>query len=171
MATTGTRRTIGTVAATGALAIALTGCSLPSDIASMLTGEADRDGAGSVQSTSEIGIFNLQVGDCKMEDQSGEILDTTVVPCDEPHDEEVYDEFAMADGDFPGVDAIQAEAETYCVESFGEFVGMPWEESALEFFAIYPTQGTWEQADDRIVQCVIWDPEGQVTGTLAGAAR
>ena len=28
-----------------------------------------------------------------------------------------------------------------------------------------------EQADDRIVQCVIWDPEGQVTGTLADAAR
>lgn len=153
-----------------ALTFTLAGCGVLESLVGV-SGDAERDEAGSVQSESDIGIFNLQVGDCKMEDAPGEISDTKVVPCAESHDEEVFFEYAVADGDFPGETAITDEADEKCAAEFAEFVGVAWEDSELDYFGIYPTQQTWEQADDRIVQCVIWDPAGPVTGTLEGAAR
>jgi hypothetical protein len=34
-----------------------------------------------------------------------------------------------------------------------------------------PSKDSWEQANDRVIQCIIIDPAGQVEGSLKGAAR
>ena len=69
------------------------------------------------------------------------------------------------------VDAIIADADATCIPEFATFVGLAYEESALDYWPMYPTAGSWENGD-REVLCIAWDPSGaKLTGTLAGAAR
>jgi hypothetical protein len=92
-------------------------------------------------------------------DSSGEITDADVVPCSAPHTDEVFYEFKLPEGDFPSDDEIQAEVEAQCLPAFGEFVGTDYSESTLDFWWITPTETTWTQANDRLVQCVIYQPD------------
>lgn len=106
-----------------------------------------------------------------MEDVAGEIQDTDVVPCSEPHDEEVYFEFELEGDEFPGGEAIDAEGEAQCLPAFEDYVGIDFQSSTLSLFWITPTQDTWEQLNDRVVQCVLYHYEGeQLTGSMKGAA-
>lgn len=155
-----------------ALGLALTGCSQLSDLLGGTT-DANRDDSGQVTDEAKIDIFSLKVGDCMAPTpDSGGIGDADVIPCGEPHAEEVFFEFNMPDGDFPGTDVIMAEVEARCVPEFANFVGMAWGESSLDLYPITPTEDTWDSLGDRTVQCVIMDPATELTvGTLAGAAR
>ncbi|KDA06216.1 hypothetical protein DC31_10065 [Microbacterium sp. CH12i] len=142
--------------------------------------DAQRDeSTGEVTEGSNIDIFSLKVGDCMpASDTSGEITDADVVPCSEPHTDEVFFDFELAEGDLPSDEEIQAEVEAQCVPAFTEFVGVDYYDSTLDFWWLTPTEATWTQADDRLVQCVIYEPDPadpsaslDVTGSLAGAAR
>lgn len=154
-----------------ALTVALSGCSTISNLLGGGTADANRDEeTGQVSESANIGIFALKVGDCKLESPSGLLEDADVVPCTEEHDEEVYHEITMPDGEFSEEDVDAAGQE--CVgDAFTTFVGVTWDESTLDVYPINPTKDTWEQLNDRVVQCVISDPAGPVTGSLKGAAR
>ncbi|WEK60018.1 MAG: hypothetical protein P0Y60_11785 [Candidatus Microbacterium colombiense] len=154
-----------------ALTVALSGCSAISSILGGGTADADRDEeTGQVTDDANIGIFALKVGDCKLESPDGLLENADVVPCDKEHDEEVYYEITMPDGDFSEEDIDAASYE--CIgDPFTEFVGIANEESALQVYPITPTKDTWEQLNDRIIQCVILDPAGPVTGSLKDSAR
>lgn len=154
-----------------ALTVALSGCSTISNLLGGGTADADRDEeTGQVTESANIGIFALKVGDCKLESPSGLLEDADVVPCTEEHDEEVYHEITMPDGEFSEEDVDAAGQE--CVgDAFTNFVGITWEESTLDVYPINPTKDTWEQLNDRVVQCVISDPAGPLTVSLKGAAR
>ena len=93
------------------------------------------------------------------------------MPCDEPHDEEVFYEYTMADGEYSNADIEAAGGDVCYTQAFTDFVGLPYEESTLDVWYLSPTQQTWDQANDRLIQCIITDPAGQTTGTLAGSAR
>jgi Septum formation len=174
-----TRSALALAGTAVALSLALTGCSALSGI--LGGGDAQRDDKGNVTEESTIDIFALKVGDCMpASDTNGEISDADVVPCSEPHADEVFFEFELADGDLPTEEEITAEVEAQCVPAFNDFVGFDYYESALDFWWLTPTEETWTQANDRMVQCVIYEPDpadatGQtqleVTGSLAGAAR
>lgn len=167
-----TRRALALTVSAVALSAALTGCSALNSLVGG-TNDADRDEDGQVVEGSEIDIFALSVGDCMPAGEAnGEISEASVVPCTEPHSDEVYFEFKLEDGEFPEADAINAETEAQCIPAFEEFVDIAWEESTLEVYPITPTKDTWDRMDDRIVQCVIFDPaDDQLTESLAGAAR
>ncbi|MEV4667568.1 septum formation family protein [Microbacterium sp. LWO12-1.2] len=154
-----------------ALTVALSGCSAINSFIGGGTADADRDEeTGQVTESANIGIFALKVGDCKLESPSGLLEDADVVPCTEEHDEEVYHEITMPDGEFSEEDVDAAGQE--CVgDAFTNFVGITWEESTLDVYPINPTKDTWEQLNDRVVQCVISDPAGPLTVSLKGAAR
>ena len=169
MTITRIRRAAALAGAAIVLSSALTGCSALSGI--LGGNDAQRDDQGNVTEGSSIDIFSLKVGDCKMEDVAGEIQDTDVVPCSEPHDEEVYFEFELADGDFPDEETISAEGETQCTEQFVSYTGSDLETTELWYFWITPTKDTWEQLNDRLVQCVLYHYEGeQLTGSAKGTA-
>jgi hypothetical protein len=166
-----TRRALALVGSAVALSVALTGCSAINSILGGGSGDADRDDeTGQVTESANIDIFSLKLGDCKMESPSGLIEDADVVPCDQPHDEEVYYEITMDDGEF-SEEAVDAASQECIGDAYTTFVGITYDESALEVFPITPTKDTWDGYDDRIVQCVIVDPAGQTTGSLKGAAR
>jgi Septum formation len=92
------------------------------------------------------------------------------VPCSKPHSEEIYVTPTLPEGDFPGQDAIFEQAEELCITEFESFVGLPYEESALDIDISTPSERTWRE-DDRLVICAIFDPTGDTTGTLADANR
>ncbi|MBO0981143.1 septum formation family protein [Microbacterium sp. SD291] len=166
-----TRRALALAGSALALSVALTGCSALSGILGGGSGDADRDEeTGQVTESSNIDIFSLKVGDCKMASATGMIEDADVVPCDQPHDEEVYYEFKMEDGEFSD-EAINTATEECIGDAFTTFVGLGFNESVLEVYPITPTEQTWNEMNDRVIQCVISDPAGQVEVSLKGAAR
>ncbi|HWV49624.1 MAG TPA: septum formation family protein [Microbacterium sp.] len=167
-----TRRAMALAGSAVALSIALTGCST---ISNLISGDAPRDEeTDQVTEEAEIDIFQLKVGDCLTEEAmtGGETNTAPVIPCDEPHPYEVYYEFELEDGEFPGSAAIEAPAIEKCEAAFTEFVGLTWDESTLEYSWFEPTQASWDQGGDRLLQCIIYDPaDDALTGSLKGAAR
>ncbi|MFG6503080.1 septum formation family protein [Microbacterium sp. P05] len=118
-------------------------------------------------------VFTLRVGDC-FDDTSAdakEISEVPAVPCDQPHDNEIYHEFTMPDGDFPGQEALDAAADEECAAEFDTFVGIAYADSVLDWAPFQPTEGSWTQLDDRVVQCIIYEYGVRVEGSLAGVAR
>ena len=138
--------------------------------------EATRDEAGAVASEGSVDAFSVKLGDCLNEPIPAgtalqEVEEVAAAPCGQPHDGEVYAVFDLPDGDFPGDDAVGKAGEERCVADFEGFIGMPYDDSALEFFTYQPTEASWETQDDREIVCVVVDPNVKTTGTLKGVAR
>lgn len=118
-------------------------------------------------------VFALEVGDC-FNDQEGAgdvVFDVPVVPCNEPHDNEIYYEFSMTDAVFPGDDATLESSAFRCLDEFQAFVGTEYLESDLDLFPITPTAASWEEGD-RVVYCVLYAVDlSKLTGTMRGSGR
>ncbi|WP_139416793.1 septum formation family protein [Agromyces laixinhei] len=174
-ASTATRRTLMralTCLAAAAVVIPLSGCGVVRDLVGGSASQPARD--ETTQEFIEQGdadVFALMVGDCMNEVSEELVSEVPVVPCDQPHDEEVYFDLTLDGDEFPGEEAVQTRADEACLAQFEPFVGLAYDSSTLGFYAYRPSQESWERAEDRVVSCVIYDPAGKVTGTLAGSAR
>lgn len=118
-------------------------------------------------------VFDVGLGDCISSFNAEEqIEELTVIPCEEEHDQEVFAVFEVPEGDgsFPGSEAFQTQVESDCIAEFATFVGMDYNESALDIQWLEPTEESWDQGDRELV-CTVYDPAGPVTGTLEGANR
>lgn len=164
------RRLPTAIFAAAAVAVAVSGCSLFGPVASNT--QPVRDDNGVIVDTNEqTDAFELVVGDC-LNDASatGEVQTVPTVPCDEPHDSEIYSAHLLGESTYRGDDVIIAEAESLCLPAFEEFVGEPYLDSRFDFSYYYPTEASWANGD-REVLCVIYDPAGQVTGSLKGVTN
>ncbi|MEL5990096.1 septum formation family protein [Microbacterium phosphatis] len=160
-----------------ALAFALGGCSAVSGLFGGGAPDRDED-TNQVKEGGEYDVFQLQVGDCLNLGDEGELSEASVVPCDEPHTQEIFHEFELTGDEWPGDDALNTDADEGCYSAFAEFVGVPYEESVLNYFFLAPTEAGWTDSSvaDRLVQCLIYEADDNdeavpVTGTLKGAAR
>lgn len=161
-------RPIVLAGSTIALAVILAGCGIPLNLSGA---DAQRDEAGQVGSDSKVDIFELRVGDCKLADDasSTELSDTNVVPCGDPHDEEIFYEFDLPDGEFPAQDAIEQTAWETCDPQFESFVSISEADSSLSYAYLSPTADGWEHLDDRTIQCVLYSEDGtQLEGSAKG---
>ncbi|NKF33645.1 hypothetical protein HER21_45295, partial [Pseudomonas sp. BGM005] len=86
----------------------------------------------------------------------GQLEDLDVVPCDQPHDMEVYHEITMEDGEFSD-ESVDAASEECIGDAYTTFVGVGYQDSALQVTTITPTQQTWDELNDRVIQCIIFD--------------
>ncbi|WP_350349575.1 septum formation family protein [Agromyces sp. G08B096] len=166
------RRSLRTAIAALALAavIPLAGCTAILE-QFMPKPQAERDDTTQeVVEEGNLDVFTLRVGDCLSSVDEGEVSEVPVVPCDQPHDDEVYGTHQLTGDEFPGEDQIQQLSDEGCLAQFEAFAGIAYDVSTLDFYSYRPTQQSWEQLDDREVACVIYDPAGPVTGTLQGAA-
>lgn len=135
-------------------------------------------GAGLVGSLAACSqpLATAEVGACLVyseleADQAEGITEIPTVECTEEHDGQVIGKFDMEDGDFPGADAVTAAADEGCAAAFTEFVGVAPEESTLPIAYInyvYPTEETWNQANDREILCIAQSNE-MVTESWEGA--
>jgi hypothetical protein len=154
------------------LAVAVLGALIAAVIAFVLeVSPAGSSTADDIPGGEVVYASDLEVGDCLPEGLDGEeFFEVTVVPCDGPHLDEIYYEFTLPDGDFPGEDALADAAIRECEPEFEEFADIAYEESELDYWWLTPTETSWA-GGDRTMQCLIYSYEGTVTGTLEGAAR
>jgi len=121
--------------------------------------------------TPGVDVLALSVGDClDLREVTGATATVPVVDCASEHDSEAYGQIVLDDGPFPGAESIKAAAESGCVEQFAEFVGLAYDSSSLDYAYYFPTEGSWEGGDRRIL-CLVGDPAARVSGSLEGAAR
>lgn len=152
--------------------VALSGCSVSGLISALTGGGAARDDDGDIAEEGDLDVMSLTVGDCFNEvTWEGETSSVPAVPCDEGHVYEAFYDFSLPDGDFPTDEAIEQAVEESCTPAFGEFVGLSWEESSLDYFYFAPTEEGWNEVGDRIVTCVIGTEGVTVTGSAEGSAR
>ncbi|HUP17153.1 MAG TPA: septum formation family protein [Acidimicrobiia bacterium] len=117
-------------------------------------------------------VFTLEVGTCFDDTNETEVSSVPEVDCSEPHDNEVFAVFDYTESDiFPGSTAMNDAAQELCVGEFEAYVGLSYEESALEVLAITPTQGSWDSGDREIL-CALYNLDfSKLTGSMQGAAR
>jgi hypothetical protein len=102
---------------------------------------------------------------------SDEVTSVPLVECSEPHDSEVFARSDSTSASFPGDAALSDELTTFCTgDAFTDFVGIPYFDSIYETSGYFPTEGSWGDGDRELL-CTIWDPAGQVTGSLSGIGR
>lgn len=132
---------------------------------------ADPTDVSAVRVTS----LNFEVGDClndleAWEDAQDGVATAWLVPCTAPHEYEVFATFDVTDRSYPGAFTFAYRADELCADAFEEFVGVSYADSAYAMFYLYPTPQTWRMGD-RQITCMIVDPDGPVTESLAGAER
>jgi hypothetical protein len=103
-------------------------------------------------------LEGLSVGDCFQVPEEVDIVVVEVVPCDDPHDLEVFALRELPhspDDPYPGILAVEESAFTTCFDDFQPYVGAQYETSALDIFWIVPSSGSWEEGDRAVVCSLI----------------
>lgn len=135
---------------------------------------SDEPSTGSTgESTPGVSVLELKVGTCLNDvDQplAQDLTEIPSVPCDQPHQSEVFAEVVLDDGEYPGVDAVTAAAQDACMVEFEQFVGLDFAASGLNYHYYYPTASSWA-VGDRAVYCVVFEPGVETVGTLRGVSR
>jgi hypothetical protein len=161
--------TMTRVAGLAAIGLTLTGCS---SIQNIFSDGPDRAPDGQVTQTATADAFSLKVGDClNSADLYGMISEVPFIPCDEPHDSEVYASMEFEDSaEFPGNDAIDAEITPFCEAEFEKFIGIPYADSQYAFWPLTPSDGSWTGMHDREGLCIVASDTSDLTSSLKGAA-
>lgn len=152
-------------------------------LAALLAACSDDDGVsrgsdGRVEEAGDVSVFELLPGDCMTppEQVSTSVGEVRVVPCDEPHTQEVYAlvEFEpLEEGadDFPGDDGVEAFAQAACLEPFVDYVGIDYVDSALFITYLLPTVRSWTEEGDREIVCIAQTSGEAITESVEGSER
>ena len=101
---------------------------------------------------------------------TGEVEQVPVVPCSEPHASELFHSYQIPATTLPTAAEMEAIVGEQCVGNFETFVGLAYEQSTLDVTWMEPKSGSWDDGDRELL-CLVYDPAGDVTGSLAGVAR
>ncbi len=138
-----------------------------------------RDDSGAITESANIAALSPRVGDCfdDSQDVAGErsFDSIDVLPCSEPHDNEIYAaiDYVLVEDDidiYPGLEVLDEFAVLACFDAFEPFVGLNYQQSRFDYSWITPTNEGWGDHDDHEVLCVLWHIdlqklEGSVKGT------
>ncbi len=140
---------------------------LPTPTAAAATPETSEP-APTAAEQQDIDVHELRIGDCFNEvDQIGSsgLIDLVgFVPCNQPHDYEVYWQ-----ADLPAsltIDEIDAVADDICYDAFTVFTGAEWEASDYYFTYLVPSAASIALQEDMTVDCLIHAEYDQVTRSL-----
>ena len=119
----------------------------------------------------EWSVFDLHVGDCLAPPEDlkpGEISKIHVVPCTDPHRQEVFASVADKADAFPGTGALDQFASTGCVQELQTKLAVAPSDGYFVSYLL-PSFDSWNKNDDKKVTCVLVFPtEGQVSGSTVG---
>ncbi|MFJ3976494.1 DUF4190 domain-containing protein [Streptomyces sp. NPDC090021] len=121
----------------------------------------DRGTDGKVEQRSTATVLDLREGDCftpgsglpKGDRDPMANLAVELIPCDRPHEGEVYG-ITRIDGPaaFPGTEAVAAQARTRCVPLLLDYIPDPDAQPGTKTFFYHPDEQGW-QAGRRTVVC------------------
>lgn len=66
-----------------------------------------------------------------------------VIPCDDPHNVEVYYVETLPEGRYPGQHAVLTRADEVCAAEFTKSIGLPYDDSVIEGFYHAPSERDW----------------------------
>lgn len=119
-------------------------------------------------SASPAGVspFALGVGDCFDNPVGGQNLITaiSVLPCTQPHDQQVFAKFSLGGSNYPGDAAVQRQANSGC-NSRSSDVDQSKTNSSMRLYFLYPTSGNWILGQ-RTVICAIGSPNQKLSSSL-----
>lgn len=119
-------------------------------------GQASRDDGGTITSAGSLSPQDMQVGDCyddpeNLEDGPVEINEVAAVPCDEPHDNEVFHTFDLTGDTLPSENELFAFVDQECVAAFETYTGQSYLDSDLDLFPLSPTDAGFDDGDRKVV--------------------
>lgn len=123
---------------------------------------------GTVTSSGRVLTTSLRAGDCFTLPKGEQVMTVTVQPCPTPHDAEVFADFELDPGPYPGDRLVTGAAEGGCIDRWEAFIGTPYDESTLDLYYFIPTKATWS---DRTVICSAMQDGVRTSGTLRQSAR
>lgn len=169
-------RVLLTLALATGMAAGLAGCSAST------TDTTVRGEEGEVVESGDVGVFVVQEGDCVLlgevaGTETSEVEQFQAVPCEDPHTGEVVlrdDEFFAGSDEFPGEDALFADAAVECVSALEAYTGQAYQDSPYDAVPVVPTETSWNDADDRELLCIgvtlgeTPDEFAETTGSIRG---
>ena len=136
--------------------------------------EGFRDEEGTVVAAASGSVFELQTGDCLDPDPelAGEVDLMPVVPCDQPHAQEVFAAVDLDEQPYPGAEAVARQADGACLGALETSLDLS---LADGYFVSYllPTFVGWNgEPPDRRVICVLVFPDREtaIGSVVAGTA-
>jgi len=90
-----------------------------------------------------------------------------VVECSQPHDSEVYLVGDLPYSYYPSVEELAGVLENLCAEGFRSYVADAPENSRFVSNFWFPFEAEWNEGYRRY-HCILWDPQGQKTGSAKG---
>ncbi len=130
-----------------------------------------RDDSGSITAAGGLGAFALQVGDCiNQPDVDAELIASVEgVPCETPHDFEVFAEYQMTESAYPPQAVMDQTTWDRCFTYFEGYVGTSFGQSTLGITTYTPSSGSWAEGD-REVSCLLYGYQGsKLTGSAEGS--
>ena len=111
-------------------------------------------------------VFGLSEGECFDDPEvTQDVREVPLVPCDQPHDNEVFATFDLDDGEFPGGEVVEEQALEGCTEAFPEGVAERYDDTQLVIGVFTPSADSWDGGDREVV-CFLSSPDGMLTGSL-----
>jgi hypothetical protein len=123
----------------------------------------DRAEAGGETTSSDV-----KAGMCLILELTEDDLISNAVPvanCAKTHSAEVVGTFAMPDGSYPGASGFERKANERCPGLWRDYTKAAPEIAKYDLAYIAPTTVQWTQGD-RIVACLVVDPDGKRKGSI-----
>ncbi|MFF3483592.1 DUF4190 domain-containing protein [Streptomyces sp. NPDC002701] len=127
---------------------------------------------GAREASEGSAAFSVDAGEC-FDTQGGSLegmaYDVDMVPCEGEHDAEVFANFTMADGGYPGDDAITDAAADRCYTLQYSYAMDSWAvPDDVDIYYFTPTRDSWSLGD-REISCLFGNVDGK--GGLTGSLR
>ena len=123
-------------------------------------GDDVRGDDGRVVASGPWSVFDLRPGDCIGADDSlsGDVDEVPLVPCSEPHAQEVFAVVRHPDDAYPGAGAVATFADRACLTSLESDLDLTIDDG-IAFSYLLPTFEGWNKNGDRSVVCVLVFPD------------
>jgi hypothetical protein len=136
-------------------------------------GDDVRDDAGRVVAEGPWSVFDLRPGDCvgDVSDLKGDTDELPLVPCAEPHSQEVFAVVRHPEDAYPGAGAVATFADRACLTALDAELDLSIDDG-IAFSYLLPTFEGWDKSGDRSIVCVLVFPEeaGMVGSFVEGTA-
>lgn len=134
--------------------------------------QAHRDSSGAIQTGGKVQISDLRIGDCYDAPGQGEVSEVTGRPCTQSHEYELIAKVDdTQDTTYPTETQFQDFVGQACLPMFEAWVGISFDQSALQIAWVEPSSDGWSRGD-RTVFCSAYDPaNSKLTSSLKNARR
>jgi hypothetical protein len=132
-----------------------------------------RDDEGTLVSAGFWSVFDLRPGDCITDDIPAYDDMVPLVPCDEPHSQEVFAVIAFPDGppeqSYPGAGALASFGDIACSTALLEDFNLQISDG-VAFSYLLPTEEGWQEKNDSLIVCVLVFADGQAVGSVVSGS-